>query len=153
MSQFELIRRFLATQGVFKIVVVVQICTLILHIFLLYIFTIVYGHQVVAMSVITSLTHCLNLFILSMYITQKGDVIQPESWHCVNNDSFKGLYQYLVYGIPSTIMTILEFWCYEAFVLISGYIGINYQSAAVTLINIVATIYVLSVGMGMAATS
>ena len=50
-------------------------------------------------------------------------------------------------------MTVLEFWVYEVFVIVSGYIGIHYQSAAVTIINIIATIYVFSVGMSMAATS
>ena len=59
--------------------------------------------------------------------------------------------EYLAYGIPSTIMIMLEVWCYEAFVFLSGCIGIEYQSAAVTLINFLSVIYNIAIGMGIAA--
>ena len=64
---------------------------------------------------------------------------------------FTCIKEYLAYGIPSTIMIMLEFWWYEAFVFLSGCIGIEYQSAAVTLINFLSVIYNISVGMGIAA--
>lgn len=153
MTQFELTRRFLATQGVFALVVIIQVITMILHVILLYIFLILDSQDISTMAIITSVTHLLNFLGLSFYISFKGDVVHPDSWHFINSDSFKGIWKYLIYGFPSLIMTVLEFWVYEIFVIVSGYIGIHYQSAAVTIINIIATIYVFSVGMSMAATS
>ena len=42
--------------------------------------------------------------------------------------TFRGIGQYLALGIPSTMMLCLEWWAFEAMVLMSGYIGVDAQA-------------------------
>ena len=127
--------------------------TLFTHLFWLLIFTYVFELKIIGISISTWITYWLNFVIITLYVSFKRGVVHPESWHFINSDSFIGIWEYLSYCVPSTIMIVLEFWWYEAFVFLSGCLGVDYQSAAVTLINFVSIFYNISVGMTLSATN
>ena len=153
LSQFELTRRFLATQGVFNIIVYVQLFTLLTHMIWLFIFVYICEFEIAGISISTWITYFLNFIILTWYVSFKWEIVHSESWHFINTDSFIGIWEYLTYWIPSTIMIVLEFWCFEAFVFFSGWLGVDYQSAAVSLINFISIFYNISAGMALSATN
>ena len=64
-----------------------------------------------------------------------------------NKRAFKDIRQYLELGIPSALMVCLEWWAFEVMTLITGYIGVNEQASQVIIINIVAIMYMISLGI------
>ena len=59
----------------------------------------------------------------------------------------EGIWEYYRVGIPNTIMRSFEWWAYEAMTLLSGYISVDAQAAQVVTMNIVALIFMISLGM------
>ena len=91
MSQFELTRWFLTTQGVYNIIVVIQAITFISHLVWLYIFTNAVELEIAGIAISTCITYWLNFVILTLYITFNKGVVHLESWHFINSDSFIGI--------------------------------------------------------------
>ena len=60
---------------------------------------------------------------------------------------FSNIGQYLVLGVPTAAMMCLEWWAYEVMTLMAGYIGVNEQAAQIVLMNIVALLYMVSLGI------
>jgi Na+-driven multidrug efflux pump len=51
------------------------------------------------------------------------------------------------------MMLCLEWWAFEAMVIMSGYIGVNEQAAQIILLNIVGLMFFLALGLQQAASS
>ena len=101
--QTELLRRFLWSQGEFNLVLKIQIVTTVLHPLWVYIFVGPLNLDIVGIAVATCITYILNFVIGTVYITLNKSVVKEGSWHWINRDSFKGIIEYLRYGIPSMI--------------------------------------------------
>lgn len=50
-------------------------------------------------------------------------------------------------------MLCLEFWVYDLMILMAGYIGVKEQACQIVVINIVALIWMVSIGLQQAASS
>ena len=129
--QIELLRRFLNTQGIFTLISVIQAITFITHLAWLYIFVFKEEFGLYGVAISANITYILLLLILVLYISFKKGVVKPGSWTWYNRDSFTNLYEYLVYGLPSTIIFWLDIWTFEWLILFAGYIGSNEQSATI----------------------
>lgn len=75
------------------------------------------------------------------------------SWNSINKDSFVGLIEYLKYGIPSMMMTFLEFCAYEVINIMAAYLGALELGASVILFNIICYMYMVISGFSFASSS
>jgi multidrug resistance protein, MATE family len=107
--------------------------------------------QGVAMS--SNITYFLTFIPSYGYIWINPKIVKFDSWHFINSDSFKGIPEYLKYGIPSLFMVVLEMWCFEAMLIIAGIIGSDQLGAAVIMINFAALLFMASMGMYFTASS
>ncbi|CAI2366216.1 unnamed protein product [Moneuplotes crassus] len=151
--QTELLRRFLTSQGVLYIVVNSQILSCILHTIWLYLFIDVYGFGLDGVVYATTITYVLSFILPVLYITFYKEVLKPQSWHCINGDSFTGLLEYLEFGVPSMIMLLLEVWGFEVLTLIAGTLGENELGASIICVTFDALIYQIALGMSIALSS
>lgn len=108
-----------------------------------------YGVNGIALA--TTITSFSTLSITICNIVLKKDCVRPNSWHWFNKDSFKGIKEYLSYGIPSMLMLILELLLFEILMILSGCLGSDQQGASITMITITAFFYMVSIGISIAA--
>ena len=66
---------------------------------------------------------------------------------------FKNLGEYMSLGVPTAAMQCLEWWAFEVMTLIAGYIGVTEQASQLVLLNIIALLYMIALGIQQAATS
>jgi len=50
-------------------------------------------------------------------------------------------------------MTILEFWCFESLLILSGYLGETQLGTSVIIINTIAMLYMFALGIGFSTSS
>jgi MATE family multidrug resistance protein len=55
-------------------------------------------------------------------------------------------------GIPSAMMLCLEWWAFEVMTLLAGYIGVDEMAAQVIIMNVLALVFMIAVGLQQAAT-
>jgi multidrug resistance protein, MATE family len=145
--QTEILRRFLGAQGIFNYILKFQLVSSTLHFVWLYIFVYYYGWGIEGVAMCTVVTNLTTFILAYSYIWINPSIVKVDSWHFINADSFKGILEYLKYGIPSLFMIVFELWCFEVMVIIAGIIGINEQAAAVILINFGGLLFMASLGM------
>lgn len=69
----------------------------------------------------------LSVYMSLIMYTHSTPSIQ-EAVQMPNARTFQGLYEYLTLGVPLAMMLCLEWWAFEAMVLMSGYIGVDEQA-------------------------
>ncbi|CAI2365008.1 unnamed protein product [Moneuplotes crassus] len=121
--QTECLRRFLGTQGSFKLMMITQIISTLSHFFWIYLFVSYLELSFHGIGYATCMTQFVNLMAPILYICYDNSVVKPDCWHWINGDSFIGLYEFLKFGIPSMIMITFEVWAFEALEFIAGYVG------------------------------
>ena len=151
--QTELLRRYLGAQGVFNLLLKIQICTTLLHFLWLYIFVYCFDLSVTGISVSTWTTYILTFTLTNVYIYFNPKTLKEGSWHFINRESFIGLIEYAKYGVPTMIMLWLEFWWFESLTLMSGYIGPNEQGASLILFTIEAFFYMSATGVSLSSST
>jgi len=62
-----------------------------------------------------------------------------------------GIADYLKLGIPAALLAILEWWAYELMTVISGYISVTAQASQVVIMNIIALLFMIAIGLNQAA--
>lgn len=148
-----MLRRYLGTQGVFYLILKFQIISTSLHPILLYFFVSYLDWGVAGIATSTSLSHISTFIGSYAYICFNTSVVKENSWHFINKDAFVGLIEYLRYGLPSMFLCVLEFWCFETLMLLSGLIGANTLGASVIIINIIAFLYMFPLGLSFSTSS
>ena len=149
----ELIRRFLGVQGIYNLLLIIQIFTMALHIFWLYFFIFMLNFGVYGTAIASSITNLSTLIITLTYVTVFKDTLRKDSWHCFNKDSFTGILEYLRFGLPSMFMIVLEFLCFEGLIIISGYLSLEEQTACIVLFNVLAAAFMCWTGISIAASN
>lgn len=133
------------------LVLCVQVGALVYHILVCYVLIYHYDLQLKGVGMACSITHVSTLLFYLMYLSLSKDSMNPGSWHFYNKDSFRGIMEYLRYGLPSMLMTIFEFFCFESLMIMSGFISSDALGANIIIINIIATLYMMPLGMSLAA--
>ncbi|PON31296.1 Multi antimicrobial extrusion protein [Parasponia andersonii] len=65
-----------------------------------------------------SISYWINVLILGLYVKYSSSC--EESWTGFSKEAFHNIGNFLTLGIPSALMVCLEFWSFEALVLLSG---------------------------------
>ena len=148
LTQFETVRRYLQGMGIFACTMYIQIATLAIHVTLWYLLIYKANLGFEGASVATCITYFLNLLIITLYITFRNGVVPKESWHFFNFDSFRSLIEFSKYGITSSLIICLEWWCFYILSMLSGGMGVEYLAAFVILLNISFLLFQIPQGIG-----
>lgn len=148
MTQFETVRRYLQGMGIFAFPMYVQSVTMVLHFIWCYLLAYTAGLGVIGVSIATWITYWSDLTATTLYITFKEDVVPKESWHFFNSDSFKGLFEYLEYGVPSALILCLEWWSFEILSLFAGMLSVEELAANIVLLNLCIFLFQVPEGIG-----
>ena len=140
-SATEILRRFLASQGVFDLMVKVQVVTLIIHVGVCHLFVNILEMNIVGIAYAIAINHNLTFILWVGWITYNKSIVKEGWWIWFNKDSFKYLTEYLKVGIPSMLMIVFEVWAFEALFIMAGMISSDVQGATVILMNTVALIF------------
>ena len=151
--QTELLRRFLSSQGEFQLMFKIQLITTVLHALWVYLFVFWVDIGMDGIAVATCITYILNFVIGTVYITLNKSVVKEGSWHWINRDSFRGIIEYLRYGIPSMLMVMIDNWSFEVLLFMSGYVGVIELGANIIIYNIEALIYLIAYGASITSSS
>lgn len=118
---------FLNYMGKSIIPLLIIVVTTSLHFLWCYIFISVLGLSIRGAAYAYSLTHVLNMILLTVLINFQKDI--KEAWFFINKDSFKGLKRYLSFAIPSVGMLALEAWTFQIVIFMSAYLSIEETAA------------------------
>ena len=127
--------------------------TFIVHITLLFILVNACELGVIGISISTWVTNILNALLLILCWSYKEGLINKESWHWYNKDSFKGWIQFLSLAVPSTIMRSLEYSSIEVLAMFTGWIGYIEQGAAIANFQLFSFTYRIPGGISIASTN
>lgn len=151
--QFQATKRFMIAQKVFNPIAYFQFFLLFEHLIAMYLFVYTFGFGYLGAAIGTTITNFTSLFGLTgLLIFWKG-LIEPESLHCPNKDSFHGLWEYLKVGGPSAIMLIIEWISFEIIGLYAGMLGVIQLGAHVIMANFGSIIYMFPMGLSFATSS
>ncbi|CAI2365864.1 unnamed protein product [Moneuplotes crassus] len=102
-------------------------------------------------AIVTSIAYFMNYLVPMIYVTLKKDSVRENSMRWINKDSFFGLWQYMRYGIPSMMLTALEYWSREMITIFGGFFGEKELGACVILFNTLDFVYMIPLGFCYAA--
>jgi multidrug resistance protein, MATE family len=109
-AQFDAIRQFLNALGITRVTMYVQIVTTIAHYFWTDFFVnhLKYGLFGTACSMM--IAESTNFFLIMIVASTQKQI--KEAWFMPDRTAFMGLWDYLKIGIPTLLMTSLEYWAF-----------------------------------------
>ena len=147
--QFQATKRFMMAQKVFKQITYFQIFLLFQHIITSYLFIFKFGIGYLGSALSATSTNILGFVGLSI-ILKCTNSVHPDSFHFLNKDSFKGLREYMVFGIPSMVMLVIEWVSFEVMGIYAGILGVYPLGAHTILSNLMTLFYMIPLGLSFA---
>ena len=152
MGQFDATKKFLSSQYKAKIPVVVQLITTILHFFWCQYFITNLGLREVGAAYATNITYILNMVLSDLWIRCKQDDFKDMIfWY--DKTCYRDLWTFLKIGVPGMLMLCFEWWAFELLAIFTGLLGVNELAAEVVIINMVAFIFMLPLGISYSASA
>jgi MATE family multidrug resistance protein len=147
--QFQATKRFMMAMKVFHAITYFQVFLLLQHILTsaLFIYVLRFGYLGAALA--TTTTNIVAAVGLSL-VLKFTDLVKPEAFHFFNKDSFKGLKEYLSYGIPSMVMLVIEWVSFEMMGVYAGIVGVSYLGAHTIMSNLMTLFYMIPLGLSFA---
>ena len=149
-TQFETTRRYLQGMGIFYISMYIQTFTMFLHLLWGYFLIFYLDFGLIGIAVATSITYFADFLLIHIVVHFYKGLVPRESWHFFNADSFKGLLEFLYYGVPSALVYSLEWWSFEILSIFAGFLSIQELAANVIILNICIFFYQIPEGVGFA---
>jgi MATE family multidrug resistance protein len=125
-------RRFLNMMGKNYVPLICQSCSVLLHIGLCYWFVYVCKLNIRGIGYASTITNCITYTLLCTYSYCLEDI--REAVTLPTQEVFQDLGVYLKLGIPSCLMTCLEWWAFEVMYIMVGLIGVHEQAGNVIVI-------------------
>ena len=122
-----------------------QVAGTVVHVILCYILVWKMDLEIAGVGIAASISNFIIYICLLQYSAMIPEIQDAIQWP--NKRAFRDIGQYLALGIPSALMLCLEWWAFEVMTLITGYIGVDEQASQVIIINIVAIMYMVSLGI------
>ena len=85
---------------------------------------------------------------MTLYVTFRNGIVPKESWHFFNFDSFRSLSEFAKYGVTSSLIICLEWWCFYILSMLAGSMGVEQLAAYVILLNISFLLFQIPQGIG-----
>jgi len=115
-----------------------------------YILVFYFDLGVIGMGIASCITYWSDLILVTLYTHFKEGFVPKESWHFFNADSFKGIGEFLEFGIPSALIYCLEWWSFEVLSVFAGMLSVEELAANIVLLNICILVYQAPEGIGFA---
>ena len=129
----------------------IQIATTIVHPFWCYLFTDVLNWGLIGPPLAQSLSHFINIVVLSVYLGRLESF--KEMWFWPNADCFKGLTNYLKIGMFSMGLIWLEWCAFEFLTFFSGFLDVDSTAAQIILFNFECLIYMVGLSLSIAGSA
>lgn len=145
--------KFLQTQSIVLPMAVLSAATLILHIPLCWLLTFKLGIGYRGAAIASSVSNWFNVIVLVLYV--KCSPLCKRTWTSFSWEAFNDLSSFFKLAISSAVMICLEYWSFEALVLMSGLLP-NPQLETSTLsicLTSTALLYMIPYGIGAAAST
>lgn len=145
--------KFLQTQSIVLPMAIVSAATLILHIPLCYLLIFNLGLGFRGAAIASSFSNWVNVIVLALYVRFSPSC--KRTWTAFSMEAFNDLSSFFKLAIPSAVMICLEYWSFEALVLLSGLLP-NPQLETSTLsicLTSTALLYMIPFGIGAAAST
>lgn len=145
--QFQITKRFLLAQKIFNTIVYFQVFLLIEHLVSSYLFIYYFNYGYIGAAIAHAGTNFLAAISMTILLKVVPGIIEPESFHFFNKDSFSGWMEYLRYGFPSMMVTTLQWASFEAVGVYAGILGVNQLGAHTALANMHSFFHMVPLGM------
>jgi MATE family multidrug resistance protein len=106
---------------------IITIIAIIFHITLCHILVTFYGFEIIGLAIATSLTYFISFVSITIYTSLMTEI--KEAWFLPNKQTFNGLWEFMVVGIPSVTLQCFEWWAFEVILLFSGFISVEAAAA------------------------
>jgi multidrug resistance protein, MATE family len=153
MGQFDSTKKFLSSQYKNSIPVWAQVVTTILHFGWCQLFIINLGMRERGAAAATNITYILNMLISDAVIRWKKDDWFQDMVFWYDMTVTHDLANYLKIGIPGMLMLCFEWWAFELLAIFTGLLGVSELAAEVVIINLIAFIFMLPLGISYSASA
>lgn len=109
-SQVDVTRQALNAFGMAKQVVIAFSITMVTHAMQNYFFLYYWDMKIIGIALSNGITNSFNLILL-IKLTKKTSI--KEAFFMINEDSFRGLFEYFNIGFSSMLMICLKSWAYS----------------------------------------
>ena len=93
-----------------------------------------------------SITNFVAALGLTLLLIFKSGIVHPDSFHFINKDSFTGWKEYWRYGIPSMMITTLQWASFELMGIYSGILGVTHLGAQTAIANLDGFCHMIPLG-------
>ncbi|KAL3686058.1 hypothetical protein R1sor_004080 [Riccia sorocarpa] len=145
--------KFLQTQSAVNAMAVMSAITLVTHVPLCYLLIYHFGLGFRGAAIANGISQWINVLCLALYVNSSSTC--KKTWTGFSRAAVHDIHLFLKIAVPSTIMTCLEYWCFDCVVLMSGLLA-NPQLETSSLsicINIGGLIYMVPSGLSAAAST
>jgi MATE family multidrug resistance protein len=125
---------------------------MLLHIFWSNTFILHWNLGLSGAALAANLTYFLNFLIID-FIHLYHKAFSQTRANLKESFIFSNWSDYLRIGLPGACMLCFEWWAFELLAIFSGYISISSLAAEVVLINIVAFLFMIPLGISIAASA
>ena len=107
--------------------------------------------RVIGAAMAINLTYISNMIISDIWMLKSKDCAKTLTKF--DTSVFSGWGEYLRIGIPGAFMLCFEWWAFELLAIFAGYMGVVSLAAEIVIINIVAFVFMMPLGISFAASS
>ena len=126
-----------------------QIVSSVLHIVLCIFMVTKYDMGVEGLGIATMITYFLMYFFTIIYALCIPQI--RKAMLCPNKDAFSGWSDYLSISLPATVMLLAEGWAFNVLGIIAGLISVNDQAVNTILLQLIAIMFMVPMGIQSAA--
>ena len=146
---FDLSRRFLTCLQYSAVPMYAQIISSVLHIVLCIFMVMRLNMGVEGLGIATMITYFLMYLFTILYALCIPQI--RKAMFCPNKDSFTGWWDYLSISLPATVMLLAEGWAFNVLGIIAGLISVNDQAVNTILLQLIAIMFMVPMGIQSAA--
>ena len=117
----------------------------ILHPFWVHYFVVELDMKLFGVAVAGFISNFMNFLMMMVLLLSSRDL--QEARYFPDRRTFTDLWPYLSLGVPSVLMSFIDYWEWEQMTLASGFFGIEHQAIQVILIHLTSMSYMVARGM------
>lgn len=121
-SIYDATKRLLYNTGYQNVPMVIQVVTTCIHPLWCYLFVDVFDMGIKGPALAQSVSHILNILVLSLYLNRIESF--KEAWYWPTVECFKGIGNYMKIGFFSMCLIWLEWCAFEFMTFMSGYLDV-----------------------------
>ena len=123
---------------------VAQIIGVFIHLSLCFVFVKVKGMDVFGLGLATLISYISMYFIVTIHANLTPEIKKALFWPTAS--SFTNWWPYVRIAIPAIVMQCAEVWAFDCMAFVAGVISVEDQAVFIIEVEVVAIIYMITVG-------